>query len=377
MSTTLYRQWTWDLNVQESGTGKSGVKVVAWDSDSSTAILTVTTDASGDITQQVITQEVISITTAQVLTTDTKTPHVTACLLYGLTPYSLNINFIDQRADTFYLETNPYITESDVAVVAAYTGITVNHTTEVITLSASCTINKLYDYCQYDAAANPQKAFPEGVLRTTDGKNIVCDYDITVTSGTFDLSTLSLTFASGKYAIMNGGTIYNGTVDNVYWQSITTMSDLVVTDTIVYTENVTVAISDCTVYEVDTEAGETVVLNLTNSTVSVNSDSANITINNAVTITISAKNSAGIGIVDARVYLIAAAGGGLAQGTVITNTLTDATGKVTFSFNYTGDQPVTGRIRKATTPPYYKTYVLGGTITSSGYTVDAILIEDA
>jgi hypothetical protein len=112
------------------------------------------------------------------------------------------------------------------------------------------------------------------------------------------------------------------------------------------------------------------------TTIDTNNDTSNITILKPVTLYIKATNSSGSAISGAMVYLKAAPGGDLTAGTQIIKDTTDSNGELTDTFNYTNDQPVTGRIRKATTSPYYKTYNLGGSITSNGYRVEAIMIED-
>ena len=53
-------------------------------------------------------------------------------------------------------------------------------------------------------------------------------------------------------------------------------------------------------------------------------------------------------IVGARVFLKAGSGGDLTEGTTIVNMITDSSGEVNSTFNYTNNQPVTGRVRKAT-----------------------------
>jgi hypothetical protein len=81
-------------------------------------------------------------------------------------------------------------------------------------------------------------------------------------------------------------------------------------------------------------------------------------------------------IENARVYLKADAGGPVPQGTVLINELSNVNGIASEPFTYSGDQPVIGWVRKASGSPYYKTSPLGGTITSSGYTAVAQMIED-
>lgn len=85
-------------------------------------------------------------------------------------------------------------------------------------------------------------------------------------------------------------------------------------------------------------------------------------------------------IEDAMVYVVAAAGGDLVVGTPIINkVLTNASGvAVNSGFILSGtSQPITGRVRKSTSPgPYYKTGDIVGTITSEGFETTILLILD-
>lgn len=45
-------------------------------------------------------------------------------------------------------------------------------------------------------------------------------------------------------------------------------------------------------------------------------------------------------------------------------------------FNFTNDQPVSGRVRKGTSSPYYKTSPVSGTITTAGFTTTTFLVKD-
>ena len=79
----------------------------------------------------------------------------------------------------------------------------------------------------------------------------------------------------------------------------------------------------------------------------------------------------------ARVYLIADTGGPAVDGTVILNALTNLSGIATdTAYAYLGDQPVTGRVRRGTISPYYRTGILEGTITDAGYDSTIFLVAD-
>jgi hypothetical protein len=81
---------------------------------------------------------------------------------------------------------------------------------------------------------------------------------------------------------------------------------------------------------------------------------------------------------NARVYVTAAAGGGLAEGTVIIDkVLTNASGQVSDTRSYSGNQPYVGNIRLASLGTYYKATSISGTISSSADTsINVSLIPD-
>lgn len=114
------------------------------------------------------------------------------------------------------------------------------------------------------------------------------------------------------------------------------------------------------------------------STPSIRTAGATVTVQNAVTVKVTVKDvNTGSVIEGARVLLEAAAGGDLTAGTDILSDLTDSSGVVqTTAFNYTASQPVTGKVRKSSATPFYKTSPISGTITSAGLDVTIFMIPD-
>ena len=77
----------------------------------------------------------------------------------------------------------------------------------------------------------------------------------------------------------------------------------------------------------------------------------------------------GSALQNARVYVTAAAGGGLADGTVIIDkALTNGSGQVSDTRSYSSDQPYTGNVRLASSGVFYKSTTISGTISSSNDT---------
>ena len=115
-------------------------------------------------------------------------------------------------------------------------------------------------------------------------------------------------------------------------------------------------------------------------TPTVRSAGASVVINNTKTVRVIVKDADTLAnIQDARVLLEADSGGPLSAGTDILSGVTNASGVIeTTSFNYTSDQPVTGRVRRATTSfgTLYKQGAITGTITVNGFNVTILLQSD-
>lgn len=86
----------------------------------------------------------------------------------------------------------------------------------------------------------------------------------------------------------------------------------------------------------------------------------------------------GSAVQNARVFVTAAAGGGLAEGTVIIDkALTDVNGEVSDTRSYGSAQPYTGVVRRATSGTLYKATSISGTISASANTsINVSLIPD-
>ena len=128
----------------------------------------------------------------------------------------------------------------------------------------------------------------------------------------------------------------------------------------------------------------TVTINLvgcsTDSAFSYRTDGATVNIViDPVTVTVKVINAVTkANLQNARVLLLADAGGALAEGTQIISGLTDVNGEISDSRTYASNQPVTGRARLSTTPGnLFKTGDIVGTVSStSGLTVTVQMIPD-
>lgn len=84
----------------------------------------------------------------------------------------------------------------------------------------------------------------------------------------------------------------------------------------------------------------------------------------------------GAAVAGARVFVEASSGGPLAQGTQLLNALTDSSGQAFFDLEYSADQPLSGRVRKAGQAPFYKTSGISGTVLSSGLSLSVFMVPD-
>lgn len=118
-------------------------------------------------------------------------------------------NQLKQTADVF-------ITQATESTVAAYTGISINHTTQTITISSNHTIQELYDYCKYNLCQTANLGYSD-FFTTTDGTNFVLKYNLIINNATLsgtnkfiNMSTKTLTL-SGTGKIVPITTDINGT----------------------------------------------------------------------------------------------------------------------------------------------------------------------
>ena len=97
----------------------------------------------------------------------------------------------------------------------------------------------------------------------------------------------------------------------------------------------------------------------------------------SVNLTITCRDASTNAVIEgARVLMEADTGGPLSPGTDILIGVTNVSGQVTGTLQYSSDQPITGKIRKGTTSPLYKTASIAVTITSSGVDLTVFMVPD-
>ena len=114
------------------------------------------------------------------------------------------------------------------------------------------------------------------------------------------------------------------------------------------------------------------ILNGGNTPTVRNGAGATTTVNASVTVTVTAVDASGSPIENARVLLETSPGG----VAIIDKVLTNASGVATASYSGSTPQAVTGRIRKGSTSPFYKSAPITGTISSTGFNQTVTMISD-
>lgn len=207
----VYYKYEFDLKlIDKNGAAIDSAKVKLW--DKLDAIVTnVSTNSSGVITTQTLTTiRKTKNTTTTSITTD-YTPHEMRIYKYGKSMQSSKSN-IEKKTDwalTMYADDN--ITQTTEATVAAYTGITVDHTLNTITISENHTLAEIYDYCQYDIIAAAYQL--DQSMHTSDGVNFVSEYSFIVNTGiTVTATNQKLTMESGYSYTLTGTAQFTGII---------------------------------------------------------------------------------------------------------------------------------------------------------------------
>jgi hypothetical protein len=288
------------------------------------------------------------------------------------------------------------------ATAAAYTGMAVTGATSAIAISADQTFQSLYDYTQAWSCLNLAYAVPVtgvgaagNIALTAIGNVTISDGYVLNGSGSISMgsNTLSTEFAGGvNYTFtggawsqtttvpsFSGGQVNLGAAGAYAFSATSAILGMTPSGVSTYvmsggTFAGTIDLRNTTAYAI------TVRLPAGTTTTTANNTGGTITVDTSTIVTVAvavAASATGSPIQNARVYLIAAAGGPLSAGTVILSGLTDASGVYQDTgFVYSSAQPVTGHVRKATGSPLYKTADLSGSITAGGYAANVLMIGD-
>jgi len=253
-----------------------------------------------------------------------------------------------------------------------------------ITVIASSSFDDLYDCMKaYKCIATKENMEFLGIKN-----QIVNASGSAADSGSVNIAGIEYFTAGSKFTAVKStgtltanGALKNGVsvIGNVTQATPTSLSGVTVTGNLAYNTNmpITVTFTNTTVTGTVSNSGTgAITINRINSTIGV--AGSNITSRAPVTVNVTCLDASSNSAVSGVVVRIAASGSGpYADGTVVLSGTTDSAGKlITTSFNYIGDQAVTGMARKGTAAPYYKSQPVSGTVTSSGLALTIYLLKD-
>ena len=344
MAATLSERKTYDVNVQEGGANEPSAKVIAWN-EAGTQAFSVLTDAGGDIATQTV--EIASISVSgEVSTITDRNPFRIRVVKYGNRAFQVEKPLaagLAALSDQFFTVSNPDVT---VGSAPSYTGIVISHAGDSITLNGTGgtpvnDMNRLYDQLQSEDFDNPQFEYITGqtvfeILSTGDKVNYVMNYDLIVDGFLFDGQDRSINFGTGRELTIQGaggdvqdlaitGDIILGTGFNqTAFNNLDATGDVDLTNAGAGTYTVT----DCTWGSVSSSVGG-ITLNLSgDSSIAVNNDPGNITIQNTKTFTVTNLTSG------SRVQWLTR------PGEVLLENLLETGGTAVYSFNYTADTDI-------------------------------------
>jgi hypothetical protein len=317
----------------------------------------------------------------------------------GFTPMSLKVRkygyvpFQTVWDGQNVLETfNVYLADDNVVVASeatagAYTGITVNGSTETITITSDHTLQEIYDYCQWWSvqSGNVQYDVP---LTSVDGNTFALptNWSMILNGGSITSGTgKTLVFGGTGILQMDGETADNVTVaaGDVHLESATNLTGMTIADDLRIDTGANSTLSftsmDVSGNVWNDDSSHTLTINATNSSLTAGdpgTGNGQTNIVSSVPVTITAVTTLGTPIENARVFLETTPGGvDIFDGSDGTS-LTDSNGEVTTSYSGTTPVSVTGRVRKSTSSPFYKTGVISGQITSSGFSATIVMVLD-
>ncbi|NRA91450.1 MAG: hypothetical protein HRU26_02000, partial [Psychroserpens sp.] len=269
--------------------------------------------------------------------------------------------------------------------------ITETNTTTVLAYNDFGTTEKLHDRAKlewrnndnYPLISKVGSQLDLGSIDLTIDSSASPDYSATSTTITAKAAvyTGGVTSTTGDLTTLNGALLSGGTFNcDINYQSgaSTTITEITCTGTVDFNTAGTYTIDGGSINDVTSTVSGVILVLINGATVTTNSSPVNITIQNPVTVRVTALDASGSPVQGARAYLEAGAGGDLPQGTEILNALTNASGIAEITnFNYTNDQPLqNSRVRKGTNTPVYVTSTISGTIENTGLNSIVIMISD-
>ena len=186
-----------------SGTGLTGAKLAIYDVDG-TIQDTIQVSASG------VVDEVVAIFNQYIdnAPSSNKAPFDIHIRKYGYEYQGFQSSVSEPIKQEFRLATNTGLVSTE-GQADAITGISLNFSTETVTITSNHNAQSLYDYYQYQLAQTVNMQYGEDLIRTGDSFNID-DWDITIDGATYtgDITT------TGTITLLNGAIVIGSYTDS-------------------------------------------------------------------------------------------------------------------------------------------------------------------
>ncbi|SNR15357.1 hypothetical protein [Tenacibaculum jejuense] len=142
--------YTHDVIVTEPNlTPINNINILLYNNNANTFDYNLTSDTSG----QIPTQEVLKIDNSVSLNFDRGNSTLVVAD-YLKTYYAVDRNFNEPISDNIVVTDDEFISETNTTTVAAYAGITVNHSARTLTISANRTLCEVYDFIKLNKINN-------------------------------------------------------------------------------------------------------------------------------------------------------------------------------------------------------------------------------
>ena len=202
---TLSQKWSQNLSTKDGSGAALASANLGLFNNAGTTVFAATSDASGILTEQIVTEGTYRQSTASALAS--LNPHSLRIRKYG-SQFILRARTINSPSvEAFALPTNSFIVASS-ATASAYTGVAINFVAKTITVSGTRTIQELYDYTQYQASLTTNLGYDEPITTTTGITfNLTSGWSLSITGNLSDVVKI----VNGTLTVTSGGVFEDST----------------------------------------------------------------------------------------------------------------------------------------------------------------------
>jgi hypothetical protein len=232
-NTTVFEQYNYVPTIKDSSeVAIEDCRIAIYDSDD-TEVENDTTQADGQLTDEEILLNAGTYTQSGGDTRDNETPHTVKLRAYGYQFQEFSLSALSRTVSTVLLTDNN-VTVANEATASAYTGITVNGSTETITISNDHTLQEIYDYIQWWATQETTIQYV-APMASVDGNTFILaeDWDLICDGGDITSGTgKTLGFSGTGILQLDGNTADNVAVSvgDVHLESATDLTGMTIAD---------------------------------------------------------------------------------------------------------------------------------------------------